>query len=269
MVNRRLYWLLENRGLLCEEQSGFRSASRTEDQLFTICQKIEDGFQDGTHTTAIFVDLQQAYDRVWRKGLLLKIQRLGINGNLYRWIESFLHERTIQTKFEDKVSSHHTLEEGLPQGSALSCTLFLIYINDLAKEVRCNKALYADDLVIWHTHRYARQSASPKVTKQNLNIRLPDQQLKKEEHPSYVGVQLDPRLNLKKHAANLKRKTMKRLSLIKRLASTPWGSDMDTLRSLYLGYVRSVLDYNLCLQASSSKTGQSEIDMPCVLSVVA
>ncbi|GFS22546.1 reverse transcriptase-like protein [Elysia marginata] len=52
---------------------------------------------------------------------------------------------------------------------------------------------------------------------------------------------------------------MRRLSLIKRLASTSWGSDMDTLRSLYLGYVRSVLDY-LCLQASSSKTVQSEID---------
>ncbi|GFS15901.1 reverse transcriptase-like protein [Elysia marginata] len=53
---------------------------------------------------------------------------------------------------------------------------------------------------------------------------------------------------------------MKRLSLIKRLASTSWGSDMDTLRSLYLGYVRSVIYYNLCLQASSSKTVQSEID---------
>ncbi|GFS05255.1 Pol protein [Elysia marginata] len=101
----------------------------------------------------------------------------------------------------------------------------------MGKEVRCNKALYADGLVIWHTHRYARQSAryinldlepyqkycdtwkitistsnktsysvftlSSKVTKQNLNIRLSDQQLKKEEHPNYLGVQLDPRLNLK------------------------------------------------------------------------
>ncbi|GFR81115.1 reverse transcriptase-like protein [Elysia marginata] len=54
---------------------------------------------------------------------------------------------------------------------------------------------------------------------------------------------------------------MRRLSLIKRLVSTSWGSNMDTLRSLYLGYKRSVLDYNLiCLQASSSKTVQSEID---------
>ncbi|GFR98677.1 retrovirus-related Pol polyprotein from type-1 retrotransposable element R1 4 [Elysia marginata] len=107
---------------------------------------------------------------------------------------------------------------------------------------------------------YSIFTLNPKVTKQNLNIRLTDQQLKKEEHPSYLGVQLDPRLNLKKHAANLKRKTMKRLSLIKRLTSTSWGSDMDTLRSLYLGYVRSVLHYNLCPQASSSKTVQSEID---------
>ena len=64
MVNRRLYWLLEDKKLLCEEQSGFRSASRTEDQLFTLCQRIQDGFQEGTHTTATFVDLQQAYDRV-------------------------------------------------------------------------------------------------------------------------------------------------------------------------------------------------------------
>ena len=293
MVNRRLYWLLEDRGLLCNEQAGFRGASRTEDQLFTLCQKIQDGFQEGTHTTAIFVDLQQAYDRVWRKGLLLKMQRLGINGKMYWWIKAFLNERTIQTKVNNQLSSHHTLEEGIPQGSSLSCTLFLIFINDLAKEIKSNKALYADDLVIWHTHRYARQSAryinldlevlrkycetwkitintsktaysiftmSPKVAKQKLNIRMGEQQLTKEEHPTYLGVQLDTRLTLKKHVSNLKKKATKRLSLIKHLASTAWGSDMDTLRSLYIGYIRSILDYNQCLQVACSKSVQTELD---------
>ena len=49
----------------------------------------------------------------------------------------------------DAFSSKEVLEEGLPQGSALSCTLFLIYINDLAKQIKAEKALYADDLVIW------------------------------------------------------------------------------------------------------------------------
>ena len=41
----------------------------------------------------------------------------------------------------------------------------------------------------------------------------------------YLGVQLDGKLNLKKHSNNLKKKAMKRLNLIKRLASTSWGSD--------------------------------------------
>ena len=293
MVNRRLYWSLEKKGMLCEEQSGFRTTRRTEDQLFTLCQKIQDGFQDGTHTTAVFVDLQQAYDRVWRKGLLLKMQRLGINGNLYLWIKNYLCERTIQTQVDDTLSSQRTLEEGLPQGSALSCTLFLLYINDLAGEIKSNKAFYADDLVIWHTHRYARQSArhinmdlerlgnyceawklkineqktvysiftlSPKVAKFNLSIKVKNHQLAKEETPSYLGVQLDKKLTLKKHTEAIKKKATKRLSLIKRLASTSWGSDMDTLRTLYIGYIRSVLDYNSCLQVACSKTTQSELD---------
>ena len=293
MVNRRLYQFLEEKDLLCPEQAGFRAASRTEDQLFTLCQKIQDGFQEGSHTTAIFVDLQQAYDRVWRKGLLLKMKRLNIDGNLYRWIKNFLCERTIQTKISNTLSSRQTLEEGIPQGSALSCTLFLIFINDLAKEIKSGKALYADDLVLWNTHRYARQSArhlnsdleriakycttwkitinvsktaysiftlSPKVHKQTLNIRIGSHQLVKEENPTYLGVQLDSRLTLKRHVLNLKKKATKRLSLLKRLASSTWGSDMNTLRTLYIGYIRSILDYNQCLQVACSKTTQAELD---------
>ncbi|GFR61992.1 reverse transcriptase-like protein [Elysia marginata] len=102
-------------------------------------------------------------------------------------------------------------------------------------------------------------SCMGKVTKQNLNIRLSDQQLKRK------NIQIISEFNWtpskpETHVANLKRKTMRRLSLTKRLTSTSWGSDMDTLRSLYLGYIRSVLYYNLCPQASSSKTVQSEID---------
>ena len=58
----------------------------------------------------------------------------------------------------------------------------------------------------------------------------------------------------------MKLKATRRLSLIKRLASTKWGSDMNTLRSLYIGYIRSVLDYNQCLQISSSKSSQETLD---------
>ena len=293
MVNRRLYWWLESSGLLTEAQSGFRAANRTEDQLFRLVQSIQDGFQQGTATTAVFVDFQQAYDRVWRKGLLLKMQRLGVKGKMYNWIKDFLTERTMQTKVDDSISEKKVQEEGLPQGSALSCTLFLIFLNDLPQELKCEKAMYADDLALWKTHRYARQAArhlnqdlralqeycrkwkitinptktvyttfslSHVQTKQKLDIKVEGIQAKKDEQPTYLGVQLDPRLTLSGHVNNLKMKANKRLSLIKRLANYEWGSNMNSLRALYIGYVRSILEYNMSLQLSCSKTRQLELD---------
>ena len=113
-----------------------------------------DGFQNKKNTTAVFIDLQQAYDRVWRKGLLIKMSNMGIHGKMLKWIQAFLTNRTIQTSFDGALSSKKTLEEGLPQGSALSCTLFLIFINDLPELLKIEKALFADDLVLWTTHKY-------------------------------------------------------------------------------------------------------------------
>ncbi|MCG8429666.1 MAG: reverse transcriptase family protein, partial [Candidatus Omnitrophica bacterium] len=154
MVNQRLYWWLEKNGLLDSTQAGFRKGCRTEDQLFRLTQKTIDGFQEKRSTVAVFIDLQQAYDRVWRQGLFMKMWRLGVHGKMYHWIKAFLRDRTIQTTIDGQVSSLHTLEEGLPQGSALSCTLFLIFLNDLPGYLDVNKALFADDLVIWSTSKY-------------------------------------------------------------------------------------------------------------------
>ena len=70
MVNTCLYHWLEKNKVLDNNQSGFRRGCRTGDPLFRLVQDVIDGFQVGKTTTAVFIDLQQAYDRVWRKGLL-------------------------------------------------------------------------------------------------------------------------------------------------------------------------------------------------------
>ncbi|GFR73609.1 RNA-directed DNA polymerase from mobile element jockey [Elysia marginata] len=131
IINNRLYWWLESNKILNPNQAGFRTGQQTEDQLFRLSQKVIDGFQKKKNTTAVFVDLQQAYDRVWRKGLLWKMSEVGIHGRLYKWEKYFLVNRMIQTKINNGISSKLIQEEGLPQGSSLSCTLFLIFINDL------------------------------------------------------------------------------------------------------------------------------------------
>ena len=67
-------------------------------------------------------------------------------------------------------------------------------------------------------------------------------------------------MSLKDHTQKVKNKATKRLNLLKRLASTSWGADKNTLRQLYLGYVRSTMDYNLMLQATCSKPTRASLD---------
>ena len=293
MVNSRLYYWLEKNKLLTNTQAGFRRQSRTEDQLFRLAQNVIDGFQDSKSTTAVFIDLQQAYDRIWRKGLLIKMKKMGIHGKMLKWIQAFLTNRTIQTTLNGETSSKLTMEEGLPQGSSLSCTLFLIFINDLPELLKTEKALFADDLVIWTTDKYSRLaqnklnralrlisifcnfwklkinlqksvytifSRSPNVGRQSLELIVDDTTLEKDENPTYLGVQLDRQLNLNRFMSNLKTKASKRLNLIKRLATTSWGASKKTLRQLYLGYVRSAMDYALPLQTIASKAPTEALD---------
>ena len=99
MINNRLYCWLENKQLLADTQAGFRRGCRTEDQLFRLVQSTLQGFKEGKHTFGVFVDLQQAYDKVWRKGLLVKMLRMGIHGCMFNWIQAFLSNRTIATRY--------------------------------------------------------------------------------------------------------------------------------------------------------------------------
>ena len=84
-------------------------------------------------TIAVFVDLEKAYDKVWRQGLFIKMRDAGIHSNMYRWIKNFLTDRTIATQIEGVTSTKECLKEEIPQGSSLSCTLFTLYINDIVK----------------------------------------------------------------------------------------------------------------------------------------
>ena len=133
----------------------FRSNYNTEDQLIRLTQKIQNGFQMNKDTIVVFVDLEKAYDKVWRQGLFIKMRDAGIHSNMYWWIKDFLTDRTIATQIEGVTSTKECLEEGIPQGRSLSCTLFTLYINDIAKYLPdTHTALYADDLlflVLWST----------------------------------------------------------------------------------------------------------------------
>ena len=111
MVNTRLTWHLENKNILIEEQAGFRKGRCTEAQITFISQSIEDGFQEKKNTMAVWVAMEKAFDRLWKKGLSYKLQKYGVIGKMHPWITEYLRHRKASVKIQDHTSRCHTLKK--------------------------------------------------------------------------------------------------------------------------------------------------------------
>lgn len=64
-------------------------------------------------------------------------------------IESFLQDRTFSVKIDDKLSSFRPVAAGVPQGSVLAPTLYLIYTNDIPTTITAKVSLFADDTMFF------------------------------------------------------------------------------------------------------------------------
>ncbi|BHF82677.1 hypothetical protein SprV_0802581600 [Sparganum proliferum] len=107
----------------------------------------------GNAVHAVYVDFKTAFDSVPHQRLLYKLSRTGIRGNLLRWIQSFLIGRSQIVHVGDRQSAEVAVEGGVPQGSVLGPTLFIIYVNDCVSELNCDVAMFADDVKLWSVIR--------------------------------------------------------------------------------------------------------------------
>ena len=95
-------------------------------------------------TRAVALNISKAFDRVWHAGLLHKLKSYGISGQIFGLISSFLSNRRLRVVLDGKSSQEYPVNTGVPQGSILGLTLFLLYINDLPDGVICDIALCAN-----------------------------------------------------------------------------------------------------------------------------
>ena len=80
---------------------------------------------------------------------LLELKSYGISGQIFGLISSFLSNRWLQVVLDGESSQEYPVNAGVPLGSILGPTLFLLYINNLLDEVICNIGIYADDTTLY------------------------------------------------------------------------------------------------------------------------
>ena len=93
--------------------------------------------------------ISKAFDRVRHTGLLHKLKSYGISGQIFGLISSFLSNRWLRVVLNGKSLQEYSVNTGVPQGSVLGPTLFLLYINDLPDNVICNIAINVDDTTLY------------------------------------------------------------------------------------------------------------------------
>lgn len=278
LVARRLSLLCEERGLLPEEQSAFRPARGTEEQLVLTTQRLSQALNGGLAAALVALDLHKAFDSVWRAGLVFQL-RDATSPAIARWVASFLHHRQATVLEDGTTSRTFTTAAGVPQGSPLSPLLFVLFTASmpLPREVTAGASLYADDLALWacaatpaaalariQPHltdavrwgRRWRMRFNPAKTQVGWFSRRPrwppdalgtphllDTDLRWSDSVDLLGVRLDRRLQLLPHANRLAARLWPRIQDLRRWTwafhrTPPWVGAL-----LYKVLIRPALTY--------------------------
>ncbi|GBM15893.1 RNA-directed DNA polymerase from mobile element jockey [Araneus ventricosus] len=294
MVNKRLIYYLETNKIFSPFQSGFRQGRSTVDNLLALETEIRNAFLRRQHTVAIFFDIEKAYDRSWRYGILRDLYDSNLRGNLPIFIQNFLQLRTFRVKIGNELSDFFTQEEGVPQGSVLSVTLFALKINDILKQLppSVKGFLYVDDLYISCTgdniHFIERQlqlavnkirqwstfngftfstdktSCIHFCRKRRLHpepeILLEGQLINVVNEIKFLGVTFDKKLTFKPHVMKLRKKLDKTLNILKVISNTSWGASRPSLLRVYRASILSKIDYGCVIYGSARQSVLKRLD---------
>ena len=241
--------------ILPTQQSGARPRQSTTTRVNALLERVNQSHLCNTFTPVIYIDFQQAFDKLWQEGLIVKLSRLGCPSAYLAWIVKYFTERTLRIEYGNLESAAIHVKRGAPQGSCLGPVMYITAHHDLPllfsspSEVHA----YVDDFAILYTpsihlnrkkqveeiqnrmnydmrelHRYAKTWLQPlNVVKTvvvvhhasaqgpKLNIFYDDSKIEQKKCFKYLGVHLDERLSFRTMVDSQMAKLRRSYSILK------------------------------------------------------
>ena len=263
---------MQSHNLLSREQHGFLKKKSTLSNLLESLNDWTLSLENKLSETIVFIDFKRAFDLVPHDLLLHKLSSYNIRGNLLRWIDRFLSNRTQATLVNGSISSFQPVSSGVVQGSCLGPLLFLIYINDITDHTTqpVTSKLYADDLKLYSaistsTDIQTFQDTLDRITVWSRVWRLPisiqkccelnigpsidscpplnlqDISLPRTTSARDLGIIFDSCLNFDEHINTIVKKAHNRANLILKCFQS---RNRQILIRAFTIYVRPLLEFN-------------------------
>ena len=138
--------------LINDNQHGFLPDRSCETQLIPFYNDLAISLNECSRTDVIYFDFAKAFDSVNHDIILHKLKhQFGINGKLLKFFVAYLKDREQQVVVGGEFSQSQQVLSGVPQGSILGPTLFVLFINDISNSIDSNSKikLYADDTKLY------------------------------------------------------------------------------------------------------------------------
>jgi hypothetical protein len=145
-VHRRIVKHVTTNQIFTDSQHGFRLGRSTESATYHFVERLHQEIDKGRPTATVFFDLTKVFDVVDHNFIETKLYSIGLRGTILKWLMSFLSNRQLTVKINNKTSKVFETNIGVAQGSVLGPLIFLIFINELPLYIKNGLVtIFADD----------------------------------------------------------------------------------------------------------------------------